>query len=182
MWAQGSRRVAAEEKEAGIWLCWISPRCAVCQVREVTHGGGWVWYRGVNEGSKAVCVCVCACSIFLLPIMVYLIERLSVLRYHPCWIKSQKRKNLDPLILRRFSLFLRVKSCPRRTEGYVWKCSCSPEHRLKGNKINEKVDTQQQRSMCLFFLVTLSWTKWDYGFCKHVNPAHSKGERSERSC
>lgn len=33
MWTHGSRRVAAEE--AGIWLCWISPRCAVCQVREV---------------------------------------------------------------------------------------------------------------------------------------------------
>lgn len=59
--AHGSRRVAAEEKEAGIWLCWISPRCAVCQVREVTHGRGkkggevWgkcVWCVGVNEGGE----------------------------------------------------------------------------------------------------------------------------------
>lgn len=35
MRARGSRRVATEEEEAGIWLCWISSRCAVCWVMEV---------------------------------------------------------------------------------------------------------------------------------------------------
>lgn len=48
MWAHGSRRVAAEE--AGIWLCWISPRCAVCQVREVTGGRGKGRRGGGNKG------------------------------------------------------------------------------------------------------------------------------------
>lgn len=52
MWAHGSRRVTADEKEAGIWLCWISPRCAVCQVRGVTDGREKGRRGGVKDGEK----------------------------------------------------------------------------------------------------------------------------------
>ena len=54
IWAHRSRRASGRGKKGGIWLCWISSRCAVCQVRGLTDGNKKGRTGGVKEGEGYV--------------------------------------------------------------------------------------------------------------------------------